>query len=414
MGVNKHPDSRPKAWLVAYAFGVASEVWMHRQASMFRRLNLSVMTNRYQNADRFPAETFDVRLVRGRWRLPPWQPWRDLMLDSLGRFNRKVPGFAKSPAETAWWLQQIDESKPDVVLAHFGDTAMEFFPLLESAGIPVVSHFNGFDLSRALRNKRYCRRLREFGSRFAAHVVVADYMRDALQAHGVPDNKIIKIPYGTPATSVVRSERNNQHGCRFLAVGRLVDKKRPDLTLRAFAVVAARDSNSRLVMIGDGARLESCKQLAASLEIGGRVDFLGSQPQRRVLSEFAKADVFVQHSATAADGDKEGWPVAIAEAAAAELPVVATRHASIPEQVIHGEGGFLCDEGDWQAMAQNMLALAADSDLRAKMGKAAKDRMAAMNVENQVRLLENVLLDAAGRSVSDRHAVLSPEYASTA
>jgi glycosyltransferase involved in cell wall biosynthesis len=111
--------------------------------------------------------------------------------------------------------------------------------------------------------------------------------------------------------------------------------------------------------------------------------------------ELARASVFIQHSVTAANGDKEGWPVALAEAAASGLPIVATTHASIPEQVGHGESGLLCDEGDWQAMGKFMQQLADDIALRRAMGAAARSRIAAYDSAVQIAALEEVLLSVA-------------------
>ena len=59
------------------------------------------------------------------------------------------------------------------------------------------------------------------------------------------------------------------------------------------------------------------------------------------------ADVLIQHSVVdPATGDEEGLPVAILEGMGCGLPVVATRHAGIPESVVEGETGMLVDEGD--------------------------------------------------------------------
>jgi glycosyltransferase involved in cell wall biosynthesis len=85
-----------------------------------------------------------------------------------------------------------------------------------------------------------------------------------------------------------------------------------------------------------------------------------------------KARCFVQHSVEASNGDSEGTPVGILEAGASSLPVVATRHAGIPDVVVEGQTGFLVDERDTTAMAAQMLRLAQDSELAARLGSAAR------------------------------------------
>jgi glycosyltransferase involved in cell wall biosynthesis len=89
------------------------------------------------------------------------------------------------------------------------------------------------------------------------------------------------------------------------------------------------------------------------------------------------AAVFVQHSVVAPDNDHEGTPVAILEAGASGLPVVATRHAGIPDVVKEGETGYLVDEGDTDAMARYMIQLAKNPDLARRLGAAAREHIAA-------------------------------------
>jgi len=84
-----------------------------------------------------------------------------------------------------------------------------------------------------------------------------------------------------------------------------------------------------------------------------------------------EADIFVQHSMTDPEtGDEEGLPVAILEAMSAALPVVSTRHAGIPEAVVDGSTGYLVNEGESAAMAERLIILARNHDLREPLGAA--------------------------------------------
>jgi glycosyltransferase involved in cell wall biosynthesis len=110
-------------------------------------------------------------------------------------------------------------------------------------------------------------------------------------------------------------------------------------------------------------------------QLQDRVTLHGVQPSPVVADLMAKADIFLQHSATdPTNGDMEGLPVAILEAMARGLPVVSTRHAGIPEQVVEEETGFLVDEGDVDGMAKGILRLAIDPSLRQRMGQAGHRR----------------------------------------
>ncbi len=124
-------------------------------------------------------------------------------------------------------------------------------------------------------------------------------------------------------------------------------------------------------MIGDGHLLESCQMLAQFLNISTAVTFTGSVSPNQVAGYMQQARAFVQHSVTTLSNDTEGTPVAILEAGASGLPVIATNHAGIPDVVSHNETGFLVEEGDIKGMADYMIYLAQHPQTAADIGKAA-------------------------------------------
>ena len=95
------------------------------------------------------------------------------------------------------------------------------------------------------------------------------------------------------------------------------------------------------------------------------------------------------------DGDSEGTPVAILEAGAAGLPVVATRHAGIKDVVIERETGFLVDEGDIGTMADHMIQLAQSPSFAGTMGQQARKHIAGnFSLEKGIGRLWTVLENA--------------------
>ena len=128
-------------------------------------------------------------------------------------------------------------------------------------------------------------------------------------------------------------------------------------------------------MIGGGPLFERCVELADDLGVSGSVEFPGFLPHEELAAVQRSARAFVQHSMEAPSGDSEGMPVAILEAAASGLPVVATRHAGIPDAVIDGVTGFLVDEGDVAAMSARMIQLAIDPALAAEFGVRARSHI---------------------------------------
>lgn len=149
----------------------------------------------------------------------------------------------------------------------------------------------------------------------------------------------------------------------FISVGSFREKKAPQLTIAAFSHVHHALPAARLRMIGEGALLDECKNLANDLGVAGAITFLGVKDHAVVEEEMRQARCFVQHSVVARSGDSEGTPVAVLEAGATGLPVVSTLHAGIPDVVIEGQTGFLVAEHDVEGMAERMLRLAQDAEL---------------------------------------------------
>ena len=120
--------------------------------------------------------------------------------------------------------------------------------------------------------------------------------------------------------------------------------------------------------------MAEAKRLAQGLALADRVRFLGLQTPTAIAAWMGRSRALLQHSLTGPDGDQEGAPVVVMEAQLSGLPVVASRHAGIPELVIDGQTGLLVDEGDGQAMATAIARLGQDAALAARLGQAGRQR----------------------------------------
>ena len=149
-------------------------------------------------------------------------------------------------------------------------------------------------------------------------------------------------------------------------------KKGPIYMLEAFRRAAARDPELHLDYVGGGELVDAAAQFVTACDLQGRVTLHGSASEATKARLLGECGVFVQHSLTdPATGDEEGLPASIQEAMANALAVISTRHAGIPEAVVHGETGLLVDEGDVGGMAEAMLAIGA---VAAALGAAGRRR----------------------------------------
>ncbi len=182
--------------------------------------------------------------------------------------------------------------------------------------------------------------------------------------HGI-DTTAVGAPAGTRAR--IRAELGlAEDAVLALTVANLRRNKDYPNLLRATTLV--RESHPRVVVasVGQGPLESELKALHAELGLGDGFRFLGFR--RDVHELMGAADLFVLGSA------HEGLPVAIMEAFAAGLPVVATRVGGVPQQVRDGSEGLLVPPGDHEALASAVVRVAEDADLRARLGAAAQAR----------------------------------------
>jgi L-malate glycosyltransferase len=150
--------------------------------------------------------------------------------------------------------------------------------------------------------------------------------------------------------------------------GRLVPVKAFDVLLAAAPEVARATPDVRFVLLGDGPLMRTLRAQAAALGLDGRVIFAGHVPDVRPY--LRAMDVFVLPS------HAEGLPMALLEAMAAGLPVVASAVGGVPEVVREGVEGLLVPPGAPAPLAAALSRLAADGPLRAAMGTRGRARVA--------------------------------------
>lgn len=257
------------------------------------------------------------------------------------------------------------------VLAEYGASGVMVADVCRDLRIPFSVLFHGVDASANLRFPTVVRRYRHMFPLAANLIAVSRYLADRLVAVGAPPEKLRVVPCGVDPA---RFPPGAPEPGRLLAIGRLTEKKAPHLAIRAFAGVADRFPAARLDVVGDGPLRAACAAAVAEAGLGHRVTLHGPLPHAACGTLMRRAAIFLQHSVTAANGDTEGAPVAVAEAMMTGLPVVATRHSGIPEQVAEGETGLLVAEHDVDGMGAALGELLADPARAAAMGAAGRLR----------------------------------------
>ncbi len=157
-----------------------------------------------------------------------------------------------------------------------------------------------------------------------------------------------------------------------LSIGSLQPYKGQRFLLDACALLAQQGVDFRCRIIGGGEERAALERQIAALGLGEQVFLLGAQPQDEVARLLPSAHCYVQPSIVTPSGKMEGIPVALMEALACSLPVVATAISGIPELVRAEQTGLLVPPADPAALAQALLALRDDPSRAARLGEAGR------------------------------------------
>lgn len=297
-------------------------------------------------------------------------PARPLLSNRLWTWAMQKTGCEKKALQQAI-IRHLKRHKISAIVAQYGPTGVEMLPIAQQTGLPLIVYFHGYDAYRNDVLAYYSHAYQQLFDQSAAILTASQDMKQTLINMGAPASKVHHLLYGFDER-LFRSGDAGSNPPHFLFVGRLVESKAPHIALLAFSYAHRQHPDLRLEIIGDGALKESCICLAQALGISDLVHFRGACPPHVVAQTMQQMRGFFLPSMTAPiSRDSEGTPVVILEAAASGLPVVSTFHAGIPEVVIDGKTGFLCQEADADAMGKHLLFLAKNPAIATQMGQFA-------------------------------------------
>jgi glycosyltransferase involved in cell wall biosynthesis len=311
---------------------------------------------------------------------------------STGSARRLIRGLG-----VIQFLGELVWNRPSVVLMSMPWPTSAFGQLLMCAAVdvPTVVVFQLVpeedqpgtgSISRRLPLYRWIRRRRQ------TWVAVSQFAgRGVARLFNAPASSILCIYNGVDVDGRNGTSAGNAAAARravgleadqrlVLSVGRLAAQKGHTDLLSAFALIAPRHPQVRLLIAGDGPERSRLETMIRSLGLDAQVRLLGHADD--VWRLHRAAELFVLPSLY------EGTPFAMLEAMASGLPVIATTFGGADEIVEHGRDGLLVPTGDVEVLAQAIERALGDRSLRETLGAAARQRVRDFSKE---RMLDEVL-----------------------
>lgn len=213
-------------------------------------------------------------------------------------------------------------------------------------------------------------------------------------------NKIHMVHSGVdPHCFVPATGPRNAGPFSIVCVASLEPIKGHTYLIEACRILRERTIDFRCDLLGDGPLRKAILRQISRAGLGDRIHLLGLRSRPDIVSVLSRADVAVLASHPTREGKREGIPVALMEAMASALPVVASAISGTPELVESGVTGILVSPGDAGAIATALERLAADAELRTRMGQAGRKRVLHhFHLETNTRQLLQLLAGTAPAS----------------
>ena len=272
-----------------------------------------------------------------------------------------------------------------------------------------MTTFHGYDVNKLPRiyGPQLYKTLFRNGEVFT---VGSEFLKRRIIALGAPDNRIAKLPMGVDLSRFPFSERkrSNNGELRLLTVARLVEVKGIEYALHALVSLKEKYPGARYQIIGDGPLRAKLEALSSELGLAEKVDFLGELSRDVVVEKFMAAHAFILPSVVTASGEEENQSVALAEAQASGLPVIATAIGGNSEFIRDGLSGFLVPPRNSKALASSIEWFVEHPEAWGPMGRAGRVHVESLfGLERSNKRLLEIYHSAMQRYFSGNAAALT-------
>ncbi len=369
-------DNTPRPVVIHYnsRYLPLTENWIHSILRHHRKFTPVFIARKTENLDLFPLKN-----VYSLSRLPFLVQFIQIALS-------KVIGYI------IHFYSVCKTTRAKVLHVHFGYQGVKCLGLQRKANLPMVCSFYGDDAFHYPVKRGVKEQYKKLFDQADRILVLGPYMKKHLEQLGCAEQKIRIHHLGIDANAIAFRQRKRKlhEPIRFMTSCSLREKKGVGVAIRALALLKDQYAFS-LDLVGDGPLRESLQQLAEKCGIANRLTWHGYKPYSFVIKKMLECDVLIQASITTPDNRKEGTPVAIMDAMATGMAVVATRHSDIPEIVEEGVTGLLAKENDVESLRSCFQQLFDHEELLETFSLRGREKVEReFNVELLTRQLEEL------------------------
>ena len=345
------------------------ENWLYTQIITSKKTQPLVLTRNIKTAIQLPyfgaiyqyQQWFELVLKPVSWvkfilrkALALGQRLRDRLTDSEYKFYRQI--LVKSGAE--------------LIHAHYGTTGYKALKLKQQTKLPLVVSFYGSDAYWLPANQpRWKKRYQRLFQQAEAFIVKGPRMKQQLIKLGCLAKKIDIIDHGVRLDQIPFKIRKPTPKVKLLTACSLIDYKGIDVAIKAFKLIAGQFPQASLTIIGSGPEEEKIDQLIVESGLKKRLKRRPFMPINKLVKEVEKYHIFLHPSFISNDHKQEGIPTSIIERSASGMPIIATRHADIPEIIHDNQNGYLVAEQSEAELAEKLNHLIRHQELWQKFGR---------------------------------------------
>ena len=297
--------------------------------------------------------------------------WRKALFGNLDSFSFFLRALFVVPV-AAYFALEMKRRNIQHVHAHWAThPALAAFLIRELTGIPysITAHAHDLYVNRSMLQEKLA------GADFI--VTISDYNRTFLRAYGAEVHKKVQVVHCGISPDVFRPRTRSEptREMSILCVASLNDYKGHRYLMEGCSILKTLGVPFHCYLAGDGPERARIEAQVEQLGLEKQVSLLSWQTRDEILRLMKKVDVVALPSIVTSNGKQEGIPVALMEAMAMEIPVVATRISGLPELIEDGKTGFLVEQKDPSALARALHYFWQNPEAATQMGRFGRTKV---------------------------------------